>query len=292
MSYAKLKYRLFGATYQELVALCHEYNVSVQTKAGFNKLHVVLQEELFAVMSSQNVVEKIKNQIPVIRRNWYALFVRYGKEQDVIKTIVEQLKLNAVPEFKRNVDNGLIRENFKLDSIILDIAYAHEFDLTGNTTVENYKSYLFVEVDNIYDNNIFHNIVEPFFKNIIDVIGFVGLQEDRRIKTENGWQTVRLKQQFSKQGRSVLKYYADKVTTPVKVSYDEYERLERANASVSIYEQHHFSIGEYAWLCIKTKNGIQKRKVQVTKVLDHDHLQVMSKDKFKFPVSILDLRSI
>jgi len=276
------KTKLFLSSHSELVTLATRSNINATNKLGFYLPHVTLQHLIMTTLTTTTLsdsITAINNAVkitPAIRRNYYALFIRYGKEKSTINTIVEQLKINAIPDYKHCVESGLINESFKLDSLILDIAYPHQFDLTTVKLVENYKSYLFIEVADIYDKDIFTNIIEPFFKSIIDVIGFVGLKQDN---------ATRLKQQYSKGGRSVLKYYNDTTTTPVRVTQHEASRVRKNSVNFSIYEKSKFSVGNTAWELTTTKRGIQKRKVEITKILDNNTYQVKNKLGFKFPIS-------
>ena len=270
------KTKLFLSSHSDLVKLAKLLNISCINKLGFYLPHVTLQHLIMTTTTLSDSITAINNATPAIRRNYYALFIRYGKEKFTINTIVEQLKINAIPDYKKCVESGLINESFKLDSLILDIAYPHQFDLTTVKLVENYKSYLFIEVADIYDKDIFTNIIEPFFKSMIDVIGFVGLKKDN---------ATRLKQQYSKGGRSVLKYYNDTTTTPVRVTQQESNRVRKKSVNFSIYEKSKFSVGNTVWEMTTTKRGIQKRKVEITKILDNNTYQVKNKLGFKFPIS-------
>ncbi|MCC5660685.1 hypothetical protein LC608_27655 [Nostoc sp. XA010] len=225
--------------------------------------------------------------VSVIKRNWYALFVRYGKEQATVHTIIEQMKINAIPDYKRNVNSGLISSDFLLSDIILDIAYPHEFSMASNMTIENYKSYLFIEIDDLYNTDVFYNIIEPFFKNLIDVIGFVGMKTPKYANPDKKTNPIRLKQQYSVQGRSVLKYYNDTVTVPVNVSKVDYERLRLSNGSVSVFDDDLYQPGEPVWFVINAKH---KAKYWVVKKLDQDHYQIRTKKWFKFPACANMLR--
>ena len=270
------KTKLFLSSHSDLVKLAKLLNISCINKLGFYLPHVTLQQLIMTTTTLSDSITAINNATPAIRRNYYALFIRYGKEKFTINTIVEQLKINAIPDYKKCVESGLINESFKLDSLILDIAYPHQFDLTTVKLVENYKSYLFIEVADIYDKDIFTNIIEPFFKSIIDVIGFVGLKKDN---------ATRLKQQYSKGGRSVVKYYNDTTTTPVRVTQQESNRVRKNSVNFRIYEKSKFSVGNTVWEMTTTKRGIQKRKVEITKILDNNTYQVKNKLGFKFPIS-------
>lgn len=276
------KTKLFLSSHDELVQLATRSNINVFNKLGFYLPHVTLQQLVMTTLTTTTLsdsITAINNAVkvtPAIRRNYYALFIRYGKEKSTINTIVEQLKINAIPDYKKCVESGLISTSFTLDSLILDIAYPHQFDLTTVKLVENYKSYLFIEIDDIYDKDIFTNIIEPFFKSIIDVIGFVGLKQDN---------ATRLKQQYSKGGRSVLKYYNDTTTTPVRVTQQESNRVRKNSVNFSIYEKSKFLVGNTVWELTTTKRGIQKRKVEIVKILDNNTYQVKNKLGFKFPIS-------
>lgn len=273
---AKLHHQLFTSSHSDLVKLAQEKKINVFNRLGGYLPHCTLQDILFSIIIRESPSDYKPE--PEIKRNWYALFVRYGKEQSTVHAIVEQMKLNAVPDFKRNVDSGLITSDFRLDNIILDIAYPHEFAIASNMLVENYKSYIFIEIDDLYRRNLFYNIIEPFFKNINDVVGFVGLH----LKSD-----VRLKQQYSKQGRSVLRFYNDKITVPVNVSFGDYQGLHRSNSSVSVFEESDYQPNEPVWFVTSVKH---KAKYWVVKMLDHDTYQIRTKQGFKFPASATMLR--
>lgn len=284
-------------SHSELISLATSLNINTQNKLGGNLPHVTLQNDIFLAMTTSldSQIKKINAEVkpvPVIKRNYYVLFVHYGKEKQCVESIVAALKINAIPEYKRNVDNGVIDENFYLDSLIHDIGYPQHFDIHANHIVENYKSYLFVEIGDIYDMRILHNIIEPFFKSIPCVVSLVGLkiQAKSQIKTKvidvNGKvkyksETIvsRKKQIYSKQGREVVHWYDETITMPVNVTTMEASRLKQGN--FSIYQKYEFNVGDTVWL--NTKGN--KCKVMITKILDNNNYQVMGKDRFKYPVS-------
>ncbi|QLE49135.1 hypothetical protein FD724_14170 [Nostoc sp. C057] len=274
--YEHKQYKLFKQkiTTKHIANICQYTAKLIMLTPWIEVINNTKNTQLLTINTSQLLESKL---VSVIKRNWYALFVGYGKEQSVVKTIVEQLKINAVPDFKHNVDSGLIPSTFLLSNAILDIAYPHEFDMGDNVIVENNKSYLFIEIDDL-GKNLFYNIIEPFFKSINDVIGFVGLQ----LRSP-----VRLKQQYSKQGRSILRFYNDKITVPVNMTSGDYERLHRSNSSVSVFEKSDYAAGEPVWLVTSAKH---KAKYWVVKALDHDMYQIRTKKGFKFPASATMLR--
>lgn len=297
------KTSLFLMSHQQLLQLASSYNINTKNKLSSNLPHVTLQQLIWDKLTmttttlSKDQIEKINNtkRTPVINRNWYALYVRYGKEQSVIHAITEYLKINAIPNFDKSVEIGLISRDFTLDRLILNIGYPHSYDVGNLHQVENYKSYLLIEIDDLYDSELFYNIIEPFFTSFIDVIGFVGLNITKRLKvsdyddngkSRNKTVTVRNKQQFSKGGRSVLKYYVQTTTSPVNLTNNEVRRIQQTNNSFSIYDQPTYNIGDNCWFVTSPKH---KCKITITKILDNNTYQVMGKDKFKFPVSISQL---
>ena len=277
------KTKLFLSSHQELLELAKKNNIETKNKIGGNLPHVTLQNLIWNRLNmgvTPHQIKKLNTKAePIIKRNWYVLYVHYGKENSVINSIVENLKVNAVPNFKENVNAGIIPQHFSLDSLVIDIAYPNEFNLNTQDYQEKYKSYVFIELGDIYDRRVFDNIISPFFKSMMFCVNFVGV----KFKTD-----TRLKEQFSKGGRSVLRYYNDQKVVPGTVTKEEVERIKK-EGNFSIYEEpssDEFNVGDFAWYNISEKT---RKKVQIVAVKDNRHYQVMTKDRFKFFLSINDL---
>lgn len=101
---------------------------------------------------------------------------------------------------------SILDNSFQLGELILDCGYPYDYDFGSQGIVENYKSYIFLEIDNIFDFRVFDDVISPFFKSLDFVYNFTGINvktKERLLQkfSENG------RSKFSKDGRSVIRYH-------------------------------------------------------------------------------------